>query len=308
MQFLTNWTRQGSNGEMSKPKILIQFDSDSKASVFDAIVAIDAGVDHVLQYAGIGVDDVRALVHGAMYTRGPSDLKNTAIFIGGTNVTDGEAIAAVALESFFDPFRVSIMLDSNGANSTAAATVLCATRHLKLEGSSALVMAATGSVGQRVCQILANEKCNTYVASRSLERSKECIRILISGGAREKYLRPIVSADAAELSQVLNSVQMVFGCGAAGAILLNESQLNQATNLKVAIDLNAVPPSGIEGIAIMDKGKLRGERCDYGALGVGGLKMKIHKASLAALFNSNNQFIDCQEMLAIGEQILKSAS
>jgi hypothetical protein len=296
------------NKGMSKQKILIQLDSDSQASVFDAVVAIDAGVDHLLQHSGVTVDNVRSLVHGAMYTRGPSDLKNTAIFIGGTNVNDGEAIAAVALESFLDPFRVSIMLDSNGANSTAAATVLCATRHLKLERASALVMAATGSVGQRVCQILANEKCFTYVASRSLERSQECIRLLVAGGANEKYLKPLASSDDAELNEVLSSVQMVFGCGAAGAGLLNESQLSKATNLKVAIDLNAVPPSGIAGITIMDKGKQRGERFDYGALGVGGLKMKIHKASLTALFHSNNQFLDCQEMLAIGEQILRAAS
>lgn len=291
---------------MSKQKILIQLDSDAKASVFDAVVALDAGVDQLLQYSNVTVDDVRVLVHGAMYTRGPSDLKNTAIFIGGTSVTEGEAIASVALESFFDPFRVSIMLDSNGANSTAAATVLCATRHLKLMGASALVLAATGSVGQRVCQILANEKCYTYVSSRSLERSQECVKLLISGGANEKYLRPIASVNTVELGQVLSTVQMVFGCGAAGASLLDEHHLNLAANLKVAIDLNAVPPAGITGIAIMDKGKQRGDRFDYGALGVGGLKMRIHKACLAALFNANNQFFDCQEMLAIGEQILRS--
>ena len=73
------------------------------------------------------------------------------MFIGGSNVSDGEAIAAIARDTLFDPFRISIMLDSNGANSTAAAAVLSATKHVSLEETQSLVLAATGdraSLGQ----------------------------------------------------------------------------------------------------------------------------------------------------------------
>lgn len=282
-------------------------DTDPKASVFDAVVAIDSGVDHLLQYSAIRAEDVRGLVHGAMYTRGPADLKNTALFIGGSNVSDGEAIAAIARETLFDPFRISIMLDSSGANSTAAAAVLSATKHLSLEGTQSLVLAATGAVGQRVCRILANGNSHVTVASRSLERSRECIERLVASGIPADRLTPIASTDATSLSTALTASQLVFGCGAAGARLLSAEQLAQAKNLKVAIDLNAVPPMGIEGIDLMDKGVQRGERFDYGALGVGGLKMKIHKACIAALFQSNHRFLDCQEMLAIGQEILSGA-
>jgi methylenetetrahydrofolate/methylenetetrahydromethanopterin dehydrogenase (NADP+) len=279
-------------------------DTDPKASVFDAVVAIDSGVDHLLQYSAIRAEDVRGLVHGAMYTRGPGDLKNTALFIGGSNVSDGEAIAAIARETLFDPFRISIMLDSNGANSTAAAAVLSATKHVSLEGTQSLVMAATGAVGQRVCRILANGKSHVTVASRSLERSRECIDRLVASGIPADRFTPIASTDAASLSKALTTSQLVFGCGAAGARLLSAEQLAAAVNLRVAIDLNAVPPMGIEGIDLMDKGVQRGNRFDYGALGVGGLKMKIHKACIAALFESNHRFLDCQEMLVIGQEIL----
>ena len=281
-------------------------DTDPKASVFDAVVAIDSGVDHLLQYSAIRPEDVRGLVHGAMYTRGPGDLKNTALFIGGSNVSDGEAIAAIARETLFDPFRISIMLDSNGANSTAAAAVLSATKHVALEGTQSLVLAATGAVGQRVCRILANGKSHVTVASRSLERSRECIDRLVASGIPADRFTPIASTDAASLSKALAASQQVFGCGAAGARLLSAEQLAAAKELRVAIDLNAVPPMGIEGIDLMDKGVQRGERFDYGALGVGGLKMKIHKACIAALFESNHRFLDCQEMLAIGQEILNS--
>ncbi len=291
---------------MSKPKILIQLDTDSKASVFDAVVAIDSGVEQLLQYSGIRPEDVRGLVHGAMYTRGPSDLKNTAIFIGGSNVTEGEAIAAIARDTLFDPFRVSIMLDSNGANSTAAAAVLSASKHISLENSTSLVLAATGAVGQRVCRILANAQSHVTVASRSLERSRECIDRLVASGVSASRLTAACSTDLATLKCALAESQLVFGCGAAGARLLDAAQLQSATELRVVIDLNAVPPMGIEGIELTDKGVQRGNRFDYGALGVGGLKMKIHKACVAALFESNERFLDCEEMLTIGKEIIKA--
>ena len=71
---------------MNKPKILVQFDVDRYASVFDAVVAVDSGVDQLLQYADVKPEKVRDMVYGAMFTRGPSDLNNTAIFVGGSQV------------------------------------------------------------------------------------------------------------------------------------------------------------------------------------------------------------------------------
>lgn len=122
---------------MTKPRILIQLDSDPHASVFDAVVAIDAGAERLLQYSNVKPEQVRDLVHGAMYTRGPQDLKNTAIFVGGSNVAHGEHIYRNVIETMFDPFRVSVMLDCNGSNSTAAAAVISASKHVVLEGSKA---------------------------------------------------------------------------------------------------------------------------------------------------------------------------
>src|SRR5262245_65675816 len=86
---------------MSLSKILIQLDPDSHASVFDAVVAVDAGVDRLLQYDHVVADQVRDLVHGAMFTRGPQDLQNTAIFIGGANVVAGELLLKQVTETFF---------------------------------------------------------------------------------------------------------------------------------------------------------------------------------------------------------------
>jgi hypothetical protein len=51
---------------MTKPKILIQLDPDQHASVFDAVVAIDAGVDQLLQYSNVESNQVTPLVHWYM--------------------------------------------------------------------------------------------------------------------------------------------------------------------------------------------------------------------------------------------------
>jgi methylenetetrahydrofolate/methylenetetrahydromethanopterin dehydrogenase (NADP+) len=73
--------------------------------------------------------------------------------------------------------------------------------------------------------------------------------------------------------------------------------------LEVAIDLNAVPPAGIAGIDVMDKAKERDELVCYGAIGVGGTKMKIHKAAIAKLFTANGLVLDAEEVYAIGREI-----
>lgn len=289
---------------MSKRRILIQLDTDPQASVFDAVVAIDAGAERLLQYSNIKPDQVRDLVHGAMYTRGPQDLKNTAVFVGGSNVVHGEQVFRNAIDAMFNPFKVSIMIDCNGSNSTAAAAVISASKHVALEGSTALVLGATGPVGLRVAKILANEKSTVYLSSRSLERSQECVDQLVAQGLPPGRLIAISSGDQTWTDKAIRECQMVFACGAAGIRLMSDDQLRQAKSLQVAVDLNAVPPLGIDGIGLTDKATQREGRFDYGALGVGGLKMKIHKASVASLFESNTKVIDCQEMMIIGRDIL----
>ncbi len=95
-------------------KILVQLDTDHNPSVFDRVVAVDAGVDELFSYGGVNAENVVGLVHGAMFTRSPQDLKNTAIFIGGSDVTAGEHLLAKVQATFFGPIRVSVLLDSNG--------------------------------------------------------------------------------------------------------------------------------------------------------------------------------------------------
>jgi methylenetetrahydrofolate/methylenetetrahydromethanopterin dehydrogenase (NADP+) len=139
-----------------KSKILIQLDVDPQPSVFDGVVAVDSGVDHLFRHGGVTPAAVRDLVHGALFTRGPAELCSTAIFVGGSDVTAAEAVLDAVKKTFFGPFKVSVLFDANGANTTAAAAVLAALEIMdgSLEGVPAVVLAATGPVGQRAARLL----------------------------------------------------------------------------------------------------------------------------------------------------------
>src|SRR3569833_2955431 len=108
-------------------KLLLQLDSSRLPSVFDQVVAYDAGADRIMSEGGVTENEVRDLVHGCIFTRGPKDLKNTAIFIGGSDMSAGEQQLAAANKAFFGPMRGSTMLVSYGSNSTAVAAVVMIT-------------------------------------------------------------------------------------------------------------------------------------------------------------------------------------
>ena len=287
---------------MALLKILLCLDTDAQPSVFDAVVAVDAGVDQLLRHGGVRSDEVRGLVYGAMFTRGPADLKNTAVFIGGTDVAAGETLLAKARECFFGPIRVSLMLDSNGANTTAAAAVLCAGKYVPLRGVTAAVLAATGSVGRRVVRLLAREGAVVRVASRRLDRAKQtCDEV--HAVVPDAKLEPAQINDDDSLRAVLNNAELVIAAGAPGVELLSERFRRQARDLKVAIDLNAVPPTGLGGVEPTDKAVERDGQICFGAIGIGGAKMKLHKAALCRLFEANDLVLDAEEIYELGKAI-----
>ena len=286
---------------MEKPKILLQLDPNPQACPFDSLVAIDAGVDHLLQYHAVEPDQVEGLVHNAIFPRTES-LDRTAIFVGGSDVAAGEQLVKKVTDSFFGPMRISVMMDANGANTTAAAAVLAVTRHIDLSQADCLVLAATGPVGQRVVRLLAREQAQVRVASRQQDRAEGvCDRVKES--LPEAKLNAIQVADVPELQSAIAGADVVIAAGAGGVMLLPKEVRAASDSLKVVIDLNAVPPLGVEGLEVMAKKEEQHGAVCYGAIGVGGTKMKIHLAAIQKLFTTNDLVLDAEEIFAIGQEL-----
>ncbi|MCC9600254.1 NADP-dependent methylenetetrahydromethanopterin/methylenetetrahydrofolate dehydrogenase [Stieleria sp. JC731] len=291
-------------------RILFQFDSDPHFSSFDSVVAIDSDIDHLVPVANVQATSIEPLVHGTMFTRGPDELKNTAIFIGGSDVSVAETLLRCVTDTFFGPVRVSVMMDANGCNTTAAAAVVCASRHIELKSAQAVVLGGTGPVGQRVARLLAGDGANVTVTSRSLDRAASVCQQIAKQLEDDNIDAPgnLVPASVAtpeQTSRVIRDAEIVIACGAAGVQLASKADLAAADKLRVAIDLNAVPPAGLEGIEAFDKAKSieGGDAVAYGAIGVGGLKMKTHKAAIRSLFESNDRVLNATEIYALAKNV-----
>ncbi|KKM08939.1 hypothetical protein SY88_20975 [Clostridiales bacterium PH28_bin88] len=282
-------------------KLLIQLDSDDQASVFDQVVAYDAGVDHVISLSGVRREDVTPLVHGAMFTRGGDKLKNTAIFIGGSDVTRGEELLAETMHTFFGPVRVSVMHDSNGCNTTAAAMVKKIAGAVEVRGEKVAVLGGSGPVGARAAVLLAGEGAEVLLFSRQMERAEAtCLRI---AQVFDEVARPCAAPAGRELAAALSGVQVVVAAGKAGVQLLAREDWSRLAALAVMADVNAVPPAGIEGVEMMDDGKERDGKTCFGPIAIGNLKMRIHRRCIRELFSRNDLVLGVKEIYRLAGDV-----
>src|SRR5207249_723216 len=200
-------------------KLLLQLDSSRLPSVFDRVVAYDGGADEVMSYGGIVDADVRDLIHGCIFTRGPKDLKNTAVFVGGADIAVGEQLLAAATKAMFNPFTVSAMPDASEA-------------------------------------------------MRACERA-----------------------------------ELLLNAGPAGVMLVPKQAWAKRPGLQVVADVNAVPPLGVEGVDLMDDGVIKEGAACFGALAIGNLKMKVHKACIARLFERNDLVLDAETIADVAREL-----
>ena len=224
-------------------KLLFLFDTDAVPSVFDTVVGYDGGADHITGYGGVTPDNVGALVDGTIYTRGGSEKKSTAIFVGGGNMAAGEALFTAVKKRFFGPFRVSCMLDSNGSNTTAAAGVaLVAKAAGSLQGKKAVVLAGTGPVGMRSAALLGREGAEVTIAGRALDKTQAAAdadqqALRGQGEGRRDPRRGLAR------SPLVKGANLVFAAGAIGFELLPEAAWAQESSIEFVADYNAQPPT-----------------------------------------------------------------
>ena len=285
-------------------KLLLQLDSSRLPSAFDQVVAYDAGADAIMSYGGVTEGDVRDLIHGCIFTRGPKDLHNTAVWIGGNNMSAGEQLLAMAQDSLIAPLSVSLMLDSNGSNTTAVAAVVKIEQTLgDLTGKKILILAGTGPVGQRAAGLLAKDGARVTITSRKPEQGDKARQFI---GARfDVEVDSVAMSDPAKLPELLDGVEILLNSGPAGVQMVPKAAWTSVKALKIAVDLNAVPPLGIEGVEVSDEGEQRNGVTVYGAFGVGNFKTKLHKACVAKLFTRNDLVLDAEAIADVAREMVK---
>jgi hypothetical protein len=286
-------------------KVLLQLDTEEHPSPFDAIVAHDADVDVLLSHGGVKSEAVRGLVQDAFFTRGVDDLRTMAVWVGGKDVAAGEAVFAQTQKAFFGPFRVSVMLDSNGCNTTAATTIARIAKARSVSGDRAFVL-GLGAVGLRSAVLLQNEGCAVTVTAlppdlfgddRPYHRPRGLdVAQRLGLDAREP-------ADRAELEATLEGAQIVLSAGPAGVQVLRRDFWAQHPTIELLADYNAAEPLGIEDTKATDDLAEYDGKLVLGALAIGGPKMKVHKACVRRLFESNDQVLDTDAVYAIAKEL-----
>jgi methylenetetrahydrofolate/methylenetetrahydromethanopterin dehydrogenase (NADP+) len=274
-------------------KILIQLDTDQHPSPFDAIAAYDADVDVVMPYGAITAENLADIVQGAIFPRGPDGLANTAFWVGGSKVRDGEAVFAAAQKLFFKPFKPSIMLDSDGSNTTAAAAVARVHGAVALKDSRAAVI-GVGPVGLRTAELLHREGAEVTMFTFPPD--------VMEGGyrrasgiavAQEAVFEVIEPGSSDELDAALADQAVIFAAGPAGTEILRRSGWAQS-GVQVVVDYSAAEPVGVEGVDRGDNLAQEDGVLKLGALAVGGPKMKLQKACVQRMFETKGTVLDLE--------------
>jgi len=289
---------------MSKPLILHMITPAKNLSPFDVNMAVDAGWTTVIPYTQVETAEVPGLVQDAIFSRGPKGVRRTGLFIGGRDIDDAMNMLQQAQGAMVPPFEISVFADPSGAFTTAAGLVAAVERQLQtvfattLDGLRVLVFGGTGPVGTAASVIAARAGARVSIVGHiSDEHPRQVV-----AACKERYDVDIDPADGSSdalKEQLLEDADVVFGTAAAGIQVLSADNLKTARKLKVAGDLNAVPPLGIEGVDLMDDGKVidnTNGAVGVGALAVGNIKYQVQHALLQDMINTEKPcYLDFQD-------------
>ena len=259
---------------MEKPYILHMITPEKNLSPFDVNMACDAGWTNCIPYTNVENDEVQTLVQDAIFSRGPTGVKRTGIFFGGRDMHTAMDMMEICRESMVPPFEVSAFADPSGAFTTAAGMVAKVEKALNdihdtdFEDLCVVALGGTGPVGMAAAVIAATAGAKVHIMGRKKDKAQR-----VAGICNAEYgsdMTGIVGEANDHLDSFLDEVDVVFATAAAGIQVMNEEQVKKAGRLKVAADVNAVPPTGIAGLDVMDDAASI-DGSVSGAVGIGAL-------------------------------------
>ncbi len=304
---------------MEKPFILHMFTPEKNLSPFDVNMALDAGWISTIPYLNIELGEVNGMVQDAIFSRSLGGLKRTGIFIGGRDAKLAMDMLHTAQKSMIPPFEVSVFADPSGAFTTAAAMVAIVEQALLdqfqtgFKDKNVLVLGGTGPVGQIAAVLAATAGARVKIVGRQLEKAQRVAEMSNAEfGGGKTQVEGAADADKAEMIQ---QADVVLATAAAGIEVLSAALVAAAPQLKVAADVNAVPPSGIAGLDPMHKGTpIAGSQSGaigFGALAIGNVKYQtqhrlLNRMHLAAADKGKPEYLDYNEAFAVAREIVKN--
>src|SRR5215216_8033424 len=175
-----------------------------------------------------------------------------------------------------------------------------------LAGNRAVVL-GLGAVGLRSATLLQQEGCEVTVASlppdvfgddRPYHRPRG---LSVAEALGLNFREP---GDRSELEAALDGTQLVLAAGPAGVEVLRRDAWAAAESVELLADYNAAEPLGIEGTKATDDLASYDGKVVLGALAIGGPKMKVHKACVRRLFESNDHVLDTDAVYAIAKELV----
>lgn len=296
-----------------RPYILHMFSPGRQMSPFDINMAADAGYQLLPTYTEVGLEAIHGLTQDAIFSRGPSGVARTGLFIGGRDVMLAADMLDTARRAMVPPFVVSAMADPSGSYTTAAALVACVEAQLRkvhgteLSGKQVVILGGTGTVG-RIAGVLAQQlgaevRLSSHLGEPAARQAAEETMARFGG-----VLSGVSGATVAEVRDSIAGADVVMACAAAGIEVLSEADRGSTTRLLVAADVNAVPPAGIAGVGVMDSGKLLpGCRAvGIGALAIGNVKYQVqHRLLLRMREAEQAVYLSFPEALALARELLR---
>ena len=242
-------------------------------SPFDVNMALDAGYDATASYTNVSLGEVTDLIQDAMFSRSPRDAVRTGVFIGGKDALLALDMLDAGAKALFKPFEISLFADPAGSFTTAAAMIAVVEKTLKdkkdrpLRGAAVSVFGATGVVGTASAVIAALEGASVTLVAR--DGSDRTTRHAAEINRRFGVNLAVADGSTPESrAAILTGAEVVLAAAKAGVRVLEAAEIAGAAKLLIAADVNAVPPSGIEGVDAHANGTPLGEG---GALGIGAL-------------------------------------
>ncbi len=281
---------------MQKASILHLITAAKNASPFDVNMAYDAGFDKIMPYTHVELGEVTTLVQDAIFSRGPSGVKREHIFIGGRDIDVAMDMLDIAKKAMVPPFEVSVFADPSGAFTTAAGMMAKVEQHLHkhfggdLSGRKVSVFGATGPVGGCTAVIAARYGATVeMVAHRAIADVEEKAQ-----SYNRRYGVNLLCRDGSSdalKTAILAETDIALCCAAAGVQVISLQQMAASKTLKIVADVNAVPPTGAEGVDVLADGVAIAGTQAYGigALAIGNVKYKAQHNLLKQMLSSEEK-------------------